>query len=180
VRDLGPLAFEQTNPRRGRVVGDGGLPIWSAKVTVLDPWARTTVRTDRQGDFVLPRMPRVPLRIRVEAEGYPPNRRALHPKSEFRPEVIQLVRTVEVRLQVVTRQIRSAGKAEIVLVPLFDPLGGGKRKPIETTTDRSGYAVLTLTPGRYEVRARASQGRTGTKQVEFQAEPRRLEYVVVR
>jgi len=149
VRDLGPLYFQATNPRKGHVLGEDGRPLWAAKVTLTEAWATRDVRTDRQGDFEFLHLPRRPVQIRVEAEGYPPIPATLEVSSEFKPQVIRLRKTVRVDLRVASRSRKHVGKQKLTLRPLFDPPEGGKRKDIRVTTNQRGLLWLVLTPGYY-------------------------------
>ena len=158
VRDLGPLFFAATNPRKGRVLGADGRPVWAAKVTVEEKWASVDVRTDRQGDFMLHRLPRRAVRIRVEAEGYPAIRTTLGIGSEFKPQVVQLRKTVRVDLLLRSSTRKSVGKQKLTLHPLFDPPEGGTRKPIRVETNRRGYVALTISPGRYRLEVDGGAG----------------------
>jgi hypothetical protein len=71
VRDLGEIRLDHGRAVRGRVVGPDGAPVPGARVAVVEPWSEATAVTDAQGSFSIVRMPRKPLWVRIDAEGFP-------------------------------------------------------------------------------------------------------------
>jgi hypothetical protein len=81
--DLGELASAPARGVRGRVVGADGAPVPLARVTVAETWSslvtaghalwplEVAARTDAKGWFRLSKVPSMPLRLRIDAEGHP-------------------------------------------------------------------------------------------------------------
>jgi hypothetical protein len=90
VRDLGRLAFVDANPRRGQIVDERGRPVHAAKVTIAEPWADRSTRTDTKGEFGFGRVPDQPLKLRIVAAGRPPVTAVLDTRSQYVRQVIHL------------------------------------------------------------------------------------------
>lgn len=155
VRDLGGLGLEDTNPRRGRVVGPENRPVHGAKVTIAEPWSTRSVRTDAEGAFVLGQLPRRRIRLSVEAEGLVSATAWLSVGSEFRPDVIRLTRGVLVNVHVKDREGRPAANFQLLARAAKDARG----RQVTNETDHhgrlngAGRASLWLPPGTYEIAA---------------------------
>ena len=150
-RDLGPLHFQATNPRKGRVLGEDGRPIWSARITLRAPWANRNVRTDRDGDFTLAHLPRLPFAIWIEAEGYSATPETLRPASEFKPQVFRLRKTIELRISV---RAGRRGAPAALAISGTSPGTIGRSTPLRKETDGRGRATVRLPPGHYEITVR--------------------------
>jgi Carboxypeptidase regulatory-like domain len=77
VRDVGDVPLDAGRDLKGRILGAGDKPLVGALVQPAEPWAWETnpmhCRSDEAGRFCLFRMPKIPFRVRVDAEGYPPH-----------------------------------------------------------------------------------------------------------
>jgi len=74
TRDLGDLQPDAGRTAQARVVDDAGRPVAGARVQVAELWASELVtRTDGEGWFRFGKMPPKTLRLRIDAEGFPPH-----------------------------------------------------------------------------------------------------------
>lgn len=179
ARDLGTLFFEALNPRKGRVLDEQGLPLWAAKVTLETPWSLASVRTDRKGDFVFAHMPRRDLDILIEAQGYPATPVVLETGSEFRPQLIQLRRRVEVTVQVVASDRARLRKVKLSFQLLS--AGAGPTAPREYVTDRVGRLRIHIAPGRYNLTAKDKKtGTLSTRMLPITNEPQQRVQIELR
>lgn len=155
VRDLGGLGLEDTNPRRGRVVGPDNRPVHGAKVSIAERWSGRSVRTDAEGEFVLGQLPRRSIRLRVEGDGLTPVYVWLGIGSEFRPAVIRLKqgRTVVVRVR--DRDGRPAAGFQVMArsKPKARSRGEESVTEVYATVEGHGLAKLALPDGDYEIAA---------------------------
>ncbi len=172
VRDLGPLRFEATNPRMGRIVDGRKLPVHGALVTIKTPWSSRTTRTDIEGDFALPRLPDEDIPLEIRAEGFPATRAILWTSSQFRRQTIFIRRTGPLFVDVT----RKRGRLDRPVTVLAKARGWkpGDARPKETyaRTHHSGRARFHLPPGRYQLIVFDQITReVGVTEVEIKAKP---------
>ena len=155
VRNLGSLGFEDTNPREGRVVGEDGRPLHGAKVSIAEFWSSRSTRTDDEGEFVLARLPDRGIRVRIDAEDYPPALFTLETGSQFRRQVFALRRGRRVAVQVLDPRRRPGAAAKVVAerraVKGKKPDDASAR--YEATADAKGRATLWLPDGAWHIHA---------------------------
>lgn len=152
VRDLGSLAFEPTNPRKGRVIGPDRKPIHGAKVSVAERWSGRTTRTDADGNFVMARLPDQPIQLRIEADGLPPARVRWSANSQFRRQVFHLRAGRRVVVVAQDREGRPAAGFQLLARPRpkASSTGGPLPGDVVRTADGKGMATFWLPDGPYE------------------------------
>ena len=171
VRDVGILAFEAANPRRGRVVDDAGGPVHAAKVTLDVAWSDRSTRTDTEGRFGFARVPDEELRLRIDAPGFPPYVATLSTRSQYTPQVIRIQAGRWVTIQVKDGRRETGG----VQVWIRDATGRPADSPRAVSvgqalvTDAKGHLRVELPYGTYHLQAQDPRsGRQAKLRIEVQ------------
>ncbi len=157
TRDLGTLAFEKVNPRKGRVLGPDRKPIHGAKVTVNERWSKRSTRTDTDGDFVLAHLPDQRIRLRIEAPGLPPANLYLQTTSQFRRQTFVLSAGRRVNVEVLLPSGKPAAACHVVAQGDLSHWKTGDPMPVQVRkqTNARGQLVLWLPDGLYTFTALA-------------------------
>ncbi len=170
ARDLGPLRFEATNPRMGRVVDEKKRPVHGAKITIKEAWSNRSTRSDTEGDFAFPRMPDLRVHLEIEAEGFPTTPAVLQTTSQFHRQFILVQRAQQIHVQM---QTHNGGDPGMVMLQVrAKPAKRARRdpRPIDRTyrvPSRLQGKRLHLPPGHYELRAYAPERKLfGTETIE--------------
>ncbi|MDA1195081.1 MAG: carboxypeptidase-like regulatory domain-containing protein, partial [Planctomycetota bacterium] len=152
VRDVGTLFFQQTNPRRGIVLGPDGAPAHGARVRTTEPWTERSTRTNEAGEFMFASLPDVPVRLYVDAEDGYHQSVILSTESQFRPQTIQLLPGRPVLVRVVDRRRRPVAGAHVILRATQEHSPRADPAPERLgTTDARGSAEFTLSDGTYDI-----------------------------
>ncbi len=155
TRDLGGLAFEDTNPRKGRVLDRNKRPLHGAKVSIAESWSTRSTRTDPNGDFVMAQLPDRRIRIRIEAPDHAPAEFPLEPSSQFRRQVFRMRAGQRVIAVVKDSQGRPGAGFTVVVRPR--PKRRTSADPLPTdvvrTTNGRGVVFFELPEGEYEFTA---------------------------
>lgn len=143
TRDLGELLLDQGVVASAAVRGANGEAVQGAQIVIAERWTFAKTRTDTDGVFRFPRMPRKPLHLRIEAKGYPARRVVLRPGVDA--FTLTMGGAVEVSVLNAAGQPRQAAVWFRPVAPGFDPdrtSEGVKSRP-------DGTLRWRLQPGRY-------------------------------
>jgi hypothetical protein len=163
VRDLGPLMFEATNPRLGRIVDGTKRAVHGARVQIKTPWSARTTRSDVVGDFAFPRLPDKRIPIEIHADGFPVTPAILETSSQFHRQLIVIRRAAPLRVEAFHPRYPLRG---MIAITVYEPAKA--RRPGDPAPVRQmqriragGTAEFHVPPGRYVVHAHleGQQGR---------------------
>jgi len=152
--DVGDVRWSAPRAVFGTVVDDRGAPVANAKVRLVERWCwgvDDVFRTDGAGRFRVPLAPSSPIRVRIDADGFPPQEAVVDDSKGPPGTPVRLARGGVLRGRVLGPEERPVARATLSIrrpaSPIYDPTRGG----IWSESGADGTFAVPLAAGTYSL-----------------------------